>query len=157
MDITIKIQPTKEGVTIAYADQNHDLIINEDRETHHVDLEIDTDEIDLHEIDEDQLRNHLESIYGPLFQEGEEDKIVEHLEAEGYFLAINWGEAEQEIEEQIIADGKWVVDPDEIDEVDTFEFVSEALNKKGFYIMKIPFGLKTQTFLQRLGLLGGSK
>ena len=164
MDITIKIQPTKEGVTIAYADQNHDLIINKDRETHHVDLEIDTDEIDLHEIDEDQLRNHLESIYGPLFQEGEEDKIVEHLEDEGYFVANSIDEAVKRVkdwlkfnkeemladaEEKFIADGKWLVDPDEIDEVDTFEFVSDALNKKGFYILKIP------SFLQ--GLLGGSK
>jgi hypothetical protein len=150
MDITIKIEATTEGVTIAYADQNHDLIINKDRETHHVDLEIDTDEIDLHEIDEDQLRNHLESIYGTMYQEGEEEDMKEHLEAEGYFVAGCIDDAEEEIEEYINEQtNKWIVDPDEIDEVDTMEFVSKALNKKGYYILKMPSFLRA--------FLGGAK
>ena len=150
MDITIKIQPTKEGVTIAYADQNHDLIIKEDRETHHVDLEIEENDIDLRDFDEDQMKNHLESIYGTMYQEGEEMYMKEHLESEGYFVADCIDDAEEEIEEYINEQtDKWVVNPDEIDEVDTFEFVSEALNKKGFYILKIP------SFLR--GFLGGAK
>tara|TARA_R100000773_G_C4200057_1_gene102844 strand:+ start:195 stop:665 length:471 start_codon:yes stop_codon:yes gene_type:complete len=113
-------------------------------------IELDPDELDLHEIDEDTMKNHLEGIHGPIFMESEESEMMEHLTNEGYFVAEDIDSALNIIEEEIYPYyGKWIVDPEEIDEVDTFEFVSEALNRKGYYILKIP------SFLR--GLLGGSK
>ena len=156
MEITIIIERFEAGVVVTYNGDAHELEINEDNSRHSIDLEI--------ELDEDEIQNHLESIYGPIYKEGEEDKIVEHLEDEGYFVANSIDEAVKRVkdwlkfnkeemladaEEKFIEDGKWLVDPDEIDEVDTFEFVSDALNKKGFYILKIP------SFLR--GFLGGAK
>jgi len=151
MDITFKITHGPDGIKISYADQHidlaHALSLSEEI---HVDLEIDDNDIDLRDFDEDQMRNHLESIYGTMYQEGEEMYMKEHLEEEGYFVADCIDDAEEEIEEYINEHtDKWVVDPDEIDEVDTMEFVSEALNKKGYYILRIP------SFLQ--ALIGGLK
>jgi len=137
MEITIKIERFEAGVCVIYNGDAHELEINEDNSRHSIDLEI--------ELDEDEIQNHLEGIYGPIYKEGEYDAMIEHLESEGYFVAG----CETDAEEKFIEDGKWLVDPDEIDEVDTFEFVSDALNKKGYYILKIP------SFLR--GFLGGAK
>ena len=135
-----------------------------------IEIELDPDELDLYEIDEETIKNHLESIHGPIymecqetemiehlencygtiFREGEEDEMMKHLTNEGYFVAKDIDSALKVIEEEIYPYyGKWIVDPKEIDEVDTMEFITEALHKKGYYILKIPFCLK--------GLIGGSK
>ena len=139
MEFTIEIEKYEAGVVVTYNGDEHEIDL-QTRDRQNVEFEIDRDDLD-----EDQIRDHLESIYGTLYMEGEEEDMKEHLEEEGYFVADCVGDAE----EKFIEDGKWIVDPDEIDEVDTMEFISEALNKKGFYILKIP------SFLQ--AWIGGSK
>ena len=157
MDITVKLEHIDgykndvywSGITVSHNGEEYIVELDRD-ESKEIEFEVNTNNIDLRDIDEDVIKNHLESIYGSLFREGEEFYMKEHLEDEGYYIADCIDDAEEEIEEYINEQtNKWVVDPDEIDEVDTFEFVSEALNKKGYYILKIP------SFLQ--AWIGGSK
>tara|TARA_Y100001938_G_C8029612_1_gene399904 strand:- start:555 stop:1064 length:510 start_codon:yes stop_codon:yes gene_type:complete len=169
MDITFKIEKYEAGIVITIHGREYEIDLQSlDRQF--VEIEIDPDELDLHQIDNDTMKNHLESIHGPIymeseesemiehlencygeiFREGEESEMMEHLTNEGYFVAQDIDSALKVIEEEIYPYyGKWIVDPGEIDEVDTMEFITEALHKKGYYILKIPSCLK--------GLIGGSK
>tara|TARA_R100000329_G_C7604001_1_gene214250 strand:- start:575 stop:1384 length:810 start_codon:yes stop_codon:yes gene_type:complete len=269
MDITFNIEKFEAGIILTIHGREYEIDLQSlDRQD--VEIEIDPDELDLHQIDEDTMKNHLESIHGPIYMESEESEMIEHLENcygeifregeeaemiehlrnqgyligeentafkfdicrealenegyfvakgideavkrvkqwlkfdlngekefqskseaemikhleskgyyigdtpieslsdsdwskkawlaecvqdlenEGYFVAEHLDAAIEEIEENLYPHfGKWIVDPEEIDEVDTMEFIAQALHKKGYYILKIPSCLK--------GLIGGSK
>lgn len=86
MEFTIEIEKYEAGVVVTYNGDEHEVDL-QTRNRHDVEFEIDDNDIDLREFDEDQLKNHLESIYGPMYMEGEEEDMKEHLEEEGYFVA----------------------------------------------------------------------
>ena len=111
-----------------------------------IEIELDPDELDLYEIDEETIKNHLESIHGPIYMECQETEMIEHLE-NCYGTIFREGEEAEMIEHlksfepphyEIFIEGK----EDEM---------IQHLENEGYTI------LKTKSFIAKLLKMVGAK
>jgi hypothetical protein len=130
MDITLNIEKFEAGIIITIHGREYEIDLQSlDRQF--IEIEIDPDELDLNQIDEDTMKNHLESIHGPIymeseesemiehlescygeiFREGEEDEMIEHLENEGYFIANSIDEAVKRIKDWLTFNKYTILEP----------------------------------------------